>query len=98
MLTTRILLPSCSIPFIDPGGSSDTEQTLMRVPKGPLPVLVVSLEQIRGDAFFFRFFFEFRELFWAWRNLSSPSQPLLFDEVLYRGSHRSERYALDGGV
>src|SRR5437879_12369894 len=33
MLTTRILLPSCSIPFMDPGGSSETEHTLMRVPR-----------------------------------------------------------------
>src|SRR5437867_11909037 len=30
-LTTSILLPSCSIPFIDPGGSSEREHTLTRV-------------------------------------------------------------------
>src|SRR5437667_11969235 len=32
-LTTSILLPSCSIPFIAPGGSSEMEHTLMRVPR-----------------------------------------------------------------
>src|SRR3989442_10964784 len=99
MLTTRILLPSCSIPFIDPGGSSETEHTLMRVPKKePLPVLVVPLEQIGRDALFLRLFFELWQLFGAWRDLSSPSQPLFFDEVLYRSSHSPERNALDGGV
>src|SRR6266581_809738 len=66
--------------------------------KEPLPVLVVPLEQIRGDAFFLRLLFELRQLFGAWRDLSSPSQPLLFDEVLYRSSHSPERNALDGGV
>src|SRR2546426_3148705 len=99
MLTTRILLPSCSIPFIDPGGSSETEHTLMRVPKEePLPVLVVPLKQIGGDALFLRFFLELRQLFGAWRDLSSPSHPFLLDQVLYRGSYCSEGYALDGGM
>src|SRR5437667_12614494 len=32
-LTTSILLPSCSIPFIDPGGSSEREHTLTKVPR-----------------------------------------------------------------
>src|SRR5438094_8181205 len=32
-LTTSIRLPSCSIPFIDPGGSSEREHTLTKVPR-----------------------------------------------------------------
>src|SRR6266700_108376 len=90
--------------FMSTGSIPSVDCTVQVHDEDPFTIVLYSFHRPRGKLGNGAYFDEsrqenlYRHLFRAWRDLPSPTQPLLFNEVLYRRSHCSEGYALDGRV